>query len=174
MPSATDRDDRLYILAAFSVFLSVIEYMIPKPLPFLRIGLANLPILISLAMWSPGRVLLLTLYKVIGQGLIQGTLFSYVFLFSAAGSFAGTLAMLGIYRLFRHRASLVGASVAGAFAGNMVRLFLARFILFGDRVWILAPPFLILGLVSSILLGLFASVFVARSRWLGQEAGEWP
>jgi len=170
--SATERDDRLYILAAFSIFLSVIEYMIPKPLPFLRIGLANLPILISLAVFPPQRVLELTLYKVIGQGLVQGTLFSYVFLFSLAGSFAACLAMLAAYRMFGRRVSFVGISVLGALTGNLVRLALAGFIMFGVQVWIMAPPFLMLGLVSSILLGIFTTAFTQRSKWLpgGTEA----
>lgn len=170
MKSAIDQDDRLYILAAFSVFLSLIEYMVPKPFPFMRLGLANLPILISLEIFTPRRVLLLTLYKVIAQGLVQGTLFSYVFLFSATGSFAAGLAMIGIHRFLGPRVSLVGVSVFGAFAGNMVRLFLARYILFGDQVWIMAPPFLIVGLISSILLGGFTAAFTAKSRWLGRVA----
>ena len=165
MNSATKGDERLYILAAFSVFLSLIEYMLPKPLPFMRLGLANLPILIGLGIFSPRQVLVLTLYKVIGQGLIQGTLFSYVFVFSAAGSFAGSLAMIAMHELLGPRVSLVGISVCGAFAGNLVRLVLARYIIFGPQVWLMAPPFLILGLVSSILLGGFAAVFMARSRW---------
>lgn len=166
MKSVTDGDERLYILAAFSIFLSIVEYMIPKPLPFLRIGLANLPILISLAVFPPRKVLALTVYKVVGQSLVQGTLFSYVALFSAAGSMAAALVMLGTHRLLGSRVSLIGVSVAGALAGNLVRLVLARYIVFGEQVWIMAPPFLILGLVSSVLLGWFGQVFVARSRWL--------
>ena len=36
------------LLAAFALFLSTVEYMIPKPIPFMRIGLANLPLIIGL------------------------------------------------------------------------------------------------------------------------------
>lgn len=165
MSSVTERDERIYILAAFALFLAGVEYMVPKPLPFMRLGLANLPILISLAIFSPRQVLLLTLYKVIGQGLLQGTIFSYIFLFSAAGSFAGSLAMIAIHRLFGRWTGLVGISVCGAFAGNMVRLYLARYVLFGEQVWIMAPPFLIMGLVSSLALGTLAAVFAENSRW---------
>ena len=35
------------------MFLSVIEYMIPKPMPFMRLGLAHLPILLSLLIFPP-------------------------------------------------------------------------------------------------------------------------
>lgn len=171
MNSATKCDERLYILAAFSVFLATIEYMVPKPFPFMRLGLANLPILISLAIFSPRQVLLLTLYKVIGQGLLQGTIFSYIFLFSATGSFAASLAMICMHRFLGRWASLVGISVCGAFAGNLVRLFLARYVLFGEQVWIIAPPFLIVGLISSVLLGGFAAAFAANSCWCNGVPG---
>ena len=36
------------LAAAVCLFLASIEYVIPKPLPFLRIGLANLPLLLAL------------------------------------------------------------------------------------------------------------------------------
>ena len=158
-------DERLYILAAFSLFLATIEYTVPKPFPFMRLGLANLPILIALVIFRPRQVLLLTLYKVIGQGLLQGTIFSYIFLFSAVGSFASSLAMIWIHTFLGRWSSLVGISVCGAFAGNLVRLFLARYVLFGEQGWVMAPPFLIVGLISSVLLGGFAAAFVANSCW---------
>ena len=71
---------------ALCFFLSTIEYMIPKPLPFLRLGLANIPILLAIDILPLPAYSVLVLLKILGQGLIGGTLFSYIFLFSAAGS----------------------------------------------------------------------------------------
>ena len=42
-PSATNQN-LIALLGACSIFLALIEHMIPKPLPFLRIGIANLPV----------------------------------------------------------------------------------------------------------------------------------
>jgi len=39
-----NRSDVTALLAAFCFFLSTIEYMLPKPMPFMRLGIANLPI----------------------------------------------------------------------------------------------------------------------------------
>ena len=36
------------LLGAFCLFLSTIEYMIPKPMPFMRIGIVNLPLMLAL------------------------------------------------------------------------------------------------------------------------------
>ena len=86
-------------LAALCLLLSSVEYAIPKPLPFLRLGLANLPIILSLRKLSVRNVLLLTLLKIVGQAIISGTLFSYVFLLSASGSIASVCIMLFVFLL---------------------------------------------------------------------------
>ncbi len=153
------------ILAAFSLFLSTVEYMIPKPLPFMRIGLANLPIIIGLSIFSLPELLLLTVLKIVGQSLINGTIFSYIFLFSAGGSLASMFVMYCMYRLLGRFTSFVGISIAGAITSNAIQLFLAQFILFGSSIWVIAPPFLLMGFITSIFLGIFANVFTKKSRW---------
>ena len=154
------------MLAAVSIFLSSIEYLIPKPLPFMKLGLANLPILVALTILDVRSILLLLALKNVGQGVVHGTLFSYVFLFSASGSIASAAAMIGAHRLFGRRISLIGISILGALASNLVQITCARYIVFGESAWLIAPPFLITGTISSALLGAFARRFVERSRWV--------
>ena len=163
--SATELDT-VALLAALCLFLSTVEYLIPKPIPFMRLGLANLPILVSLEFLSPPMVLLLVLLKIVGQGLVNGTLFSYVFLFSAAGSTVSGLLMLLVSRVPRRRLSLVGVSVVGALGSNIVQIVLARFIIFGEGAWLIGPPFIAIGTASAILLGIFAEKFGSSSRWI--------
>jgi heptaprenyl diphosphate synthase len=169
--SLTKRLDLVAFLGALCLFLSTIEYLIPKPIPFLRVGIANLPILMSLDLLPVPLLLLLVVLKVLGQGLIGGTLFSYVFLFSAAGSFASAFAMLAARRLMGKRMSLVGVGVVGALFSNTVQVVLARLLIFGEGAWLIAPPFLALGTVTAALLGAFAERFVVRSRWLASVRG---
>jgi len=153
------------------MFLSAIEYMIPKPIPFLRVGIANLPILVGLDLLPVPLLLLVVVLKVLGQGLVGGTLLSYVFLFSAAGSFSSALAMLAVRRLLGSRISLVGVGVTGALFGNAAQILLARVLIFGEGAWLIAPPFLAVGTVTAVLLGLFAERFSARSAWLARLRG---
>ena len=153
------------ILAAFSLFLSTVEYMIPKPLPFMRIGLANLPIIIGLSIFSLPELLLLTVLKIVGQGLINGTIFSYIFLFSAGGSLGSMLMMYCVYKLLGRFTSFIGISITGAMTSNAIQLLLAHFMLFGSSIWIIAPPFLLMGFITSIFLGIFANAFTRKSRW---------
>ena len=159
-------------LGALSLFLSAIEYIIRKPVPFFRIGLANLSVLLALRLLSPGATIFLVLIKVIGQGLIQGTLFSYVFLFSVTGSFSSILVMIFLYLLLKNRVSLIGISIAGALTSNMVQIFMARIFVFGKSAWLIAPPFIAVGLVSGFLLGMFAETFWNKSEWVKQVIRE--
>jgi heptaprenyl diphosphate synthase len=166
--SPTRRTDLVAFLGGLCLFLSAIEYMIPKPIPFLRVGIANLPILLSLDLLPVPLLLLVVVLKVIGQGIIGGTLVSYVFLFSAAGSFASALAMLAVRRIFGRRIGLVGVGVLGALFSNAAQILMARWLIFGEGAWLIAPPFLALGTVTAVLLGIFAEQFSARSKWLAR------
>jgi len=164
--SSTDKTDRMTAwFGALCFFLSTIEYMIPKPLPFLRLGLANLPVMLSINVLPLPSFFVLVSIKILGQGLIGGTLFSYIFLFSAAGTAASALVMLALKKTFPHGLSYIGISVAGAFASNAAQLILARYYIFGESAWYIASPFLAVGAASGTLLGLFANAFAAKSRW---------
>jgi len=159
------RTEFVALLASFALFLSTVEYMIPKPLPFMRIGLANLPLLIGLGLLNSREYVLLALLKVIGQGLVTGTLFSYVALFSLTGTIASASVMYVLYRYTKRWTSLLGISMAGAMASNAAQLYMSRYLLFGQAAALLAPPFLIAGLISSVVLGVFANRFVTTSSW---------
>ena len=163
-PSATRRDVAA-LLGACCIFLSLIEYMIPKPVPFLRLGLANLPVLVALGLLSGPQVLLVVSIKVIGQGLINGTLFSYIFVLSAAGSFASGISMLAVSRLGPKMISYIGISVTGALASTAAQLSLASLLVFGRSVKLIAPPFLAAGVITAVILGLIASAFCGKSAW---------
>jgi len=158
---------------ALCFFLSTIEYMIPKPLPFLRLGLANIPIMLSIELLPPIPFMALVFVKILGQGLVGGTLLSYIAVFSAAGSIASALAMRGLKKTLRGRVSWIGVSVVGAFTSNAVQLLLARLWIFGESAWFIAPPFFAVGLASGALLGAFANRFASQSKWYAAaRAGE--
>lgn len=168
----SDRRDLVAFLGGLCLFLSTVEYLVPKPVPFFRLGIANLPLLVGLDLLSPGQLLLVAGLKVIGQGLVSGTLATYVFVFSAAGTFASALAMLAVRRVAGRRMSLVGVGVTGALVSNLAQVGLAIGMdLLGRGAWVIAPPFIAVGTVSSALLGWFTERFAASSRWLASVRG---
>ena len=156
----------LALLGAFCLFLSTIEFMIPKPMPFMRIGIANLPLMLALDIFPFHTFLVLVGIKVIGQALITGTLFSYIFLFSLAGTGLAALSMYGLRRfLGANRVSFIGVGTLGAMMSNVSQMALAWIFLFGKSARFIAPPFFAAGLVTGIALGIFCEVFTRRSQW---------
>ena len=164
--SLIENKETLPLLAACCIFLSMIEYIIPKPVIFMRYGIANIPIMISLKIFTPGMTMALVLLKIIGQGIITGTIFSYIFLFSLSGSLASGLAMIFIYKLFKNRISMIGVSVTGAFASNIIQLIVAKYFIFGKAALIMGPPVILIGTITSVIVGAFAELFISKSQWL--------
>ncbi len=161
-------DNLLSLFAGFCFFLSTVELMIPKPLPFFRMGLANLPILIGTSVFSFPTFFLLLLIKILGQALISGTIFSYITVFSAAGTICSGLVMYAMKGISKKAVSFIGISAAGAFVSNTVQIFLAIFMIFGRSALYMFTPMLVLGMISSILLGVFANKFTSESIWFSQ------
>ena len=153
---------------ALCLFLSAVEYLIPKPLPFFRLGLANLPILLGLRFLKPADLVLVVLLKIIGQALLNGTLASYVFLFSASGTLVSVVAMLGVYRFGGRYVSLIGVSIVGALASSSIQLALAIVFVFGKAARVIAPLSIGAGVAAGLLVGIFAKRFVQKSAWLRQ------
>jgi len=162
------QDALVPVFGALCFFLSAIEFIIPKPLPFLRVGLANIPLMLALDVLSFPAFLLLATIKIFGQAFISGTLFSYLVFFSAAGTFGAALTMYALHGISRKALSLAGIGVAGAFVSNTVQLFIGRFFIFGEGIWYMLPPFLLIGAVTSLLLGIFCESFAAESEWYAQ------
>jgi len=132
----------------------------------MRIGLANLPLMLALDIFPLPSFLVLVFIKVFGQALVTGTLFSYVFLFSFAGTFFSALVMFFLRRVFgRQRITFVGIGTAGAFVSNFSQLALAHVFIFRENVRYIAPWFFGAGLVTGIVLGIFCEVFACRSKW---------
>ncbi|MCQ2573741.1 MAG: Gx transporter family protein [Treponema sp.] len=156
---------KLSFFAALCFFLSVVETAIPKPVPFFRLGLANLPVMLSFAYMSRKESSLLIFLKVLLQGIVSGTLFSYIFLFSLAGSLASGFSMMAVYSALK-RTSWVGVSLCGGLFNNAAQLVCAYFIMFGDSVRYIAPVLLTISFVTSFLLGLAANIFEQNSEWL--------
>jgi uncharacterized membrane protein len=156
--------EKTAFLGALCLFLSMIEYMVPKPLPFIRVGLANLPLIVALGMPFQA-VAALAVLKVLGQAIVSGTLFSYVFLFSLCGTAASTAIMYTLRGLLKLRISCIGLSVCGAFFSNAAQIILARFLVLGKSVVYIAPALLAFAIVSGFALGVFCELFTEKSRW---------
>ncbi len=163
----TEKDNYLITrFGALCFFLSAVEYIIPKPLPFLRLGISNVPLIIAAGFFSPSAYSLLAFVKIIAQGFLGGTFFSWIFLFSAAGTAMSAALMFFLKRALKSAVSAVGLSVAGALASNAAQILIARVWIFGESVRTIVPLLLGAGVVTGFATGVFTEFFMRKSRWL--------
>ncbi|MGQ0722353.1 MAG: Gx transporter family protein [Candidatus Eiseniibacteriota bacterium] len=131
---------RLAILVAVATTLQIAESSIPKPLPWLRLGLANGVTLLAVMRIGARGALAVTACRVLLGGLAFGSFGGPSFLLSASGSLGAWAVMAAAWRLFAPPFSVLGVSVLGSaahVAGQLLALAFAFEL--GSGVLALAP-----------------------------------
>lgn len=148
---------RLALLVAVATTLQIAESLIPKPLPWLRLGLANGVALLALIRLGPGAAVTVSAIRVGLGGLLLGALGGPAFLLSVGGTAAALLGMVAAHRFASPPLSPLGLSVIGSgfhVAGQLVVL--AQITGVGLEIASLAP---VLGL-TAVPLGLVTGAVV--------------
>ena len=131
------------------------------PVPGMRIGLANLAVIVALVALGPGEALFVSFGRVVIVGLATGTLFGPIAVLSAAGAAASWAVMVAL-RSRGGMFSVVGWSVAGSAASVLAQLVAAALLVSTPSVLTLAPIALALSLPSGLAVGLVARVLISR------------
>lgn len=152
---------RLGLLTAMALILFLLESALPRPLPWMRLGLANAPVLAALLLFGPGAALAVGLAKLLVGGLLSGGLAGPAFVIGGAAGIVSIVVMIGLRGLLSGLFSPVGLSVAGALAHQLTQLAVAAAYLGHMGLFQLLPMFLISGVLSGWLTGL-ATYFALR------------
>ena len=123
--------EEIYLIALvlLGLYLSLIENIIPKPFPWMKIGLSNISVLIALEKFNSKMALQTILLRVFIQALMLGTLFTPNFIISFSAGLVSTLFMIFLYR-FRKYLSLLSISCISAFMHNLLQLTVVYFLMF--------------------------------------------
>ena len=140
---------RIINLTALSLLLSLAETFIPRPLPFFRIGLANIPMLLAIGKLGGKDYLILALFKAVSTSYLSGTLFSPFFLISLGQSMASATIMYMVSIMLDKHVSLYGISLSGAAASAFTQIAIASLII-GIGIFSLLPLMLIFSFFSSL------------------------
>jgi heptaprenyl diphosphate synthase len=144
----------LALLAGLSIALYTVENLIPLPIPWLRIGVGNIGVLLALYMLSPLDGFFVLLIKIVIGSLFSGRFLSPFFLFALGAGIPSYWLMVGIKLLTRHRLGPIGVSVCGAVSHNLLQLGIAYLIVVRSvNVFYLAPVLVVLGTVSGAIIG---------------------
>jgi heptaprenyl diphosphate synthase len=152
------------LLSAYAVGLHSIEALIPTPVPWLRLGLANIITLTTLYLYGLRAGMIVTLTRVFIRSLLAGTFLGPAFVMSLGGGVASTLVMWGIKVIFRRLFSPVSVSIFGALTHNITQLFLA-YLLFVrqiEAIIIISPVILGAGLITGIFNGIVTNLIIKK------------
>lgn len=146
----------LGLLLSFALILSYIETLIPLSIgiPGIKLGLANLAVLLCLYLLGPKEALLLTTLKALISGLLFGNLF--MILYSLSGAWLSYLVMIGMKRSRWFHVPVVSA--AGGVMHNMGQLFVAFFVVKTYGVFYYVPILMVAGLIVGLIIGSVASL----------------
>jgi len=157
----TDEDHHIARMAAVALSLSMLEAVIPSPLPGIKPGLANIVTLIVLARYGWRSAAWVSLLRVVAGGLLFGSFLSPGFFLSLFGAMC-SLAMLALSQhLPRRWFGAVTHSVFAAYAHIAGQLLLVYFWLIPHAgIAYLLPVFALAALVFGTVNGLIASRFL--------------
>ena len=151
----------LALFIALAVALHTFEALLPNPLPWFRIGLANILALTALYIYGIRALWIVSLARILVGSLILGTLFSPGFLLSLSGGLLATLLMSLGYWLWQPRIGPVGVSVLGALGHVSGQLLIAWLLIIRHpSIWMLLPFFLLFALISGMVNGLAADLLI--------------
>ena len=147
--------NQLAYLCALTLLFSYAEMILPRIVPFFRLGLANIVILLALDI-NFSSFLILSILKATAASLTGGTLFSPFFLITLLQSVASALVMRAIYKLIsRKTISFYGISVAGSAVSAVIQILLTSLYI-GRGTFALLGPMLIFNTVSGLLTAFFS------------------
>lgn len=171
-----DRIRRQTLLALFTAMAIVVhtfEILLPAPVPWMRLGLANILTVVVLVRYGGRAAWSLTLTRIVVGSLLLGRLFGPGFWLALAGGCVATLVMVQARRLARERLSPVGLSVLGAAGHATGQLLIAWLLLIRNpAIWQIFPFFLLSALAAGVLTGWIAAILLDRlAERLGPAGG---
>lgn len=149
----------LVALVLLSLYLSLGETIIPKPFPWMKIGLANLATLIALKKFGKKMAIEVVVLRVIIQGLMLGTVFAPGFIISFFSGLVSVVVMTTLYS-YKNKISIITISMIAGFLHNLTQLMVVYLLMFrsvelGSRgILIFVCGFLLIGTISGVIIGI--------------------
>lgn len=148
------------MLVALAFILSYIEnvFPIPLPIPGIKIGLANLVVLVALYTMGVKQAFLLSLLRIVLVGFSFGSLSTM--LFSFAGGILSWGLMVGAKRCKQF--SMTGVSIVGGIGHNIGQILVAMWVVDTSAVIYYLPILMVSGVVAGLAVGILGGLVVSK------------
>lgn len=148
------------VLTASAIVIAIAESFIPSiGIPGIKLGLANIVILITLYELGIMEATFINLIRVVVVGLVRGTFLSMGFLMSLTGAILSLGIMILFYLLIK-KFSIIGVSVIGAIFHVIGQIAIAM--IFLDSVYILyyLPIIGLSAIITGVIVGIVAKLVI--------------
>ena len=148
------------VFTALALIFSYVESLIPihMGIPGVKLGLANLIIVIALYRMSIRETYILSVVRIVLAGFMFGNLFAILY------SLAGGMLSLTIMSILKKtdKFSVYGVSMAGGVFHNIGQLLMAAIVLESVSIGYYFPVLLVSGLLTGFLVGIIANEMMKR------------
>ena len=154
------------LLTAMTLAISLLEHMIPLPVPIpgAKLGFSNMIILITLYMYGFKSALIVGVLKSFLLMLITGSVSA--FFYSIAGAILSAIAMAISLKYLSKIASFIGISEIGAFFHNLGQILVAMVFMGNVKMIIYFPALVIMGVFTSFFVGLSVNYVTSHMKKL--------
>ncbi len=158
------------LLLAFALILSYVETLIPLGvgIPGIKLGLANLAVVLCLYLFGWKEAMLLTIIKALLCAFLFGNLF--MLLYSLSGAILSALVMSALK--YSHAFHVPVVSAAGGVAHDLGQLLVAAMVVDTYSVFYYMPVLIIAGLLTGLAIGAAASLVLPYVQGVIHKKGE--
>lgn len=153
---------RLTMLLAFSVVLNIMESFIPMfngSIPGLKLGLANIIIVLTLYLFSFKDAIYISILRVFLVGILRTGLFSITFFFSLGGAI---LSIIVMYLFKKTKLSIIGVSILGSIGHSIGQVLMAILLMKNIYIIYYTPWLLLFSVPTGILTGIISKHLIER------------
>ena len=152
----------LAMFVAIGLIIWVIEEFIPRPLPFIKFGLANIVSLLALLLYGYRQALIVTLMRILLGNIILGKLGTPAFLVSMVAGTASIGVVIIYFKLQDRLFSIIGLSILGAFTHNIAQIAVVFVALsLKEQIFYLIPFLALSSIVTGGLVGLITAFLLS-------------
>ena len=148
------------MFTALALILSYVEFLIPFHfgVPGIKLGLANLIIVIVLYKCSAKEAIVLSVLRILLSGFMFGNMFSIIY--SLAGGILSWIVMVLLKRTGTF--SITGVSIAGGVSHNVGQLVVAMLVVESYKAGFYLPVLLVAGVITGFIIGIISSEILRR------------
>ena len=162
---STRKIARLGVLLSVALILGLLESFLPPIfLPGMRLGLANISILLVLYLYGIRDGFFVAILKAILVGLLRGSLFSMGGYMALAGTFLSFVIMAILHFAFK-KMSIIGISLTGSLFHVLGQIGVA-YLFLGTPILSYLPWLLFIAFFTGIGIGLITKIILMRTRFV--------